>query len=84
MKQLITQLRAVDYSNVTGCEQCYNRLQQRDWLRCEQCYNRLQQRDWLRAVFTVDYSNVTGCEQCYSRLQQCDWLRAVLQSITAT
>ena len=63
---------------------------------CEQCYNRLQQLDWLRAVLqsitatglavnslTVDYINVTGCEQCYSRLHQCDWLRAVLQSITA-
>ena len=82
---------------MTGCEQCYNRLQQRDWLRavlqcnvtgcehCEQCYSRLQQRDWLRAVLaaTVDYSNVTGCEQCYNRLQQRDWLRAVSQSITA-
>ena len=53
---------------MTGCEQCYSQLQQRDWL--EQYHSRLQQ--------------VTGCEQCYSRLQQRDWLRAVLQSITAT
>ena len=57
----------VDYSNVTGCEQCYSRLQQRDWLRTVTV-------GLAASSVTVDYSNVTGCEQYHSRLQQLDWL----------
>ena len=85
MLQLITATASsatVDYSNVTGCEQCYNRLQQRDWLQAVS--QSITAMCLSASSVTIDYSNVTGCEQCYSRLQQHDWLRAVLQSITAT
>ena len=67
---------------MTGCEQCYSRLQQRDWLRA--VLQSITATRLAASSVTVDYSNVTGCEQCYNRLQQYDWLRAVLQSITAT
>ena len=38
----------VDYSNVTGCEQCYSHYL--NVTGCEQSHSRLQQCDWLRAV----------------------------------